>query len=146
MRLVLALTLAFLAGCIAIDPLPPEQTFHFDLTPRGIGGERTLLLDAFPDFMGPLGYEVPMDDVTSTDDAIKAIRRIEVHFPIHNVARPAAPTSGHIEWKELAARSPVQLVLQFKGHSDAYRLIFPVNGGLVVEPERGEWSRIRVRP
>lgn len=144
--LAVSALLLLVAGCRAAQPLPPGESFRFDLSCHG-GGERFLALDASADFGSPLGQEIVLDDRTSVDDSINGIRRIRIGgLRPPSTGRRGAPTTGHFEWRELANRSPVQLVLEYKGHEDVYHVVFPPAGGVRVDPADGEFSRIFVRP
>jgi len=139
--------LALLLGaCVTVEPLSPGESFRFDMSYRGNGGERTLALDATADFGSPIGAELVLDDATGSDDAIDNVRRIHIGgFRPQSGRQRGAPTSGHIEWRELANRSPVELVLEYKGHRDVYHLTLPPRSGVFVDPPQGEFTRIFVK-
>lgn len=144
---MLAVALALLlgsAGCISVDSLPAGETYRFDVSARGTAGERTIVVDASADFGSPLGQEIALDDTTTSDDAIKGIRRIRVGGLRPQNGRRGAPTSGHIEFREMAVRT-IELVFDYKGHRDVYRLSMLAGGGVRVEPPTGEFSRVFTR-
>ncbi len=134
-----------LGACVTVHPIPAGESFRLDLGCHG-GGERYLSMDVTPDFGSPLGQEVALDDVTTLDDSVNAVRRFRIGGLRPPSGRRGLPTKGHIEWRELANRSPVELVLEYKGHHDVYHLAFPATGGLTVDPSQGEFTRSFVKP
>ncbi|MEZ0227907.1 MAG: hypothetical protein ACAI25_04730 [Planctomycetota bacterium] len=132
-----------LAGCATAQPLPAGETFRFDLSVRGTAGERTVVLDASADFGSALGQSIALDDVTTTDDNLNAIRRIRIGGLRPGQGKRAAPTTGHFEFREMAAR-PIELVFEYKGHQDVYRVSMLARG-VNVTPATGEFTRVFTR-
>jgi len=140
-RLVLLLVLALaLEACTTTQPLPAGETFRFEVSSRGTGGERTIVVDATADF-SDLGREIPLDDLTTADEDINGVRHIRVGLLRPQTARHAAPTSGHIEFREMAART-IELVFEYRGHRDVYSLVMLPGGGVRLDPSSGEFSRV----
>jgi hypothetical protein len=142
-----AAVLLLLAGCVSSQPLQANESFRFDVSCRTFG-ERIVTMDATCDF-SQLGAEIALDDVTTVDDKLDALHRIRIGGlrpqPSQPPGRRGGPTSGHIEWRELGTRSPVELVLEYKGHRDVYHVSFLQPTGIAVDPPAGEFSRIFVR-
>lgn len=140
---LLLLLALVLPACVSTEPLPAGHGYRFDVSIRGTAGERSVILDATADHASALGQDIALDDVTTSDDAIHAIRRIRIGGLRPQTGRRGAPTTGHIEFRELASR-PIELVFEYKGHRDVYRLSM-LTRGVHVEPASGEFTRVFTR-
>lgn len=123
---LLALPVAI--GCSFEPALAPGESFRVDLE----AGGPMIELVVTPDFGSPLGRTVVLAEVPAEGEE----RRVRIEG-VRPSGRPE-PSEGKI-----LIRRPRTLVLEYKGHADAYRI--QVGETVTVEPRAGEFSRIFVR-
>lgn len=134
-----ALALAALAGCRTSEKIEGTR-FQVELGARGTA-KRFLSVDcAHESAGGRRGVEIV--DVTTIDDDAGARRVLRIE-PAATPGDPR-PGSGHVDFATVAVR-PIDLVIRYRGHSDLYHLTFPHDGGVLVEPLEGEFTRVAVR-